>query len=92
MVVYYYSLPLSPSIPCFSLYYFSPPPVPSLFQGEGYKGPVFYKAKFDDTADLSRLQDQFLYVELTSIEEEMKTMGYQEKLPRSCYDLKVLQV
>lgn len=35
------------------------------------------------------LWQQFLYVELKSIEEEMNKMDYKEKLPRSCEDLNV---
>jgi len=54
------------------------------------KGPVFYRGKNDETYNLEKLQKQFLYVELTALESELKKIG-SERPSRSCQDVKLEQ-
>ena len=54
------------------------------------KGPVFYRGKNDETFNIGKIQRQFLYVELTAMESELKKIG-SEHPARSCKDIKLEQ-
>lgn len=54
--------------------------------GDSAKGPVFYRGRNDEQHDFNKIQKQFLYVELTAIQEELKKLS-SERPARSCIDV-----